>query len=355
MQWTILISTLDSIATSNKISLVVIQVSGSGFSFAIVLSITIFLFVLAYASGGELPYPLLLSYVFPITSVISTDGVENISGQKRRYWVLSERFYCKINTPKGDPKQLRYHLDRTITTWLITIIAIITTSFSILFFIEWFLIEESALNIPIPFTACKAKLCFDEDNTVYSLLQNCTLIPEIPFNSSIHELTCIRYYSLKELTITNFLFAAINAIVWYLAVIAFFKVTMTIQGVALTLFHYRYFKVTGGTVILTGCLFGLLIMIQSIIESEINFDLFQYLIVMIYLIIVGMITFMGKLVAVFPEVERSSAIVVSLKQYFRDKHRLGNKDNDYPASSLYCDETNRNGLNIKSPIKETQV
>ena len=102
---------------------------------------------------------------------------------------------------------------------------------------------------------------------------------------------------------------------------------MTIQGVILTLFDYRYSKVIGGTVILTAMFFGLLLTIQVILENKLTFDFFQYLIIITYLNTVGMITFMGKLVVVIPEVEKSSAtMIISLKHYLRKKKKGGTKD-----------------------------
>ncbi len=267
-----------------------------------IIGLLLFLHVVMYTSAGQIDFRVILSYM--LASVKLVNG-EMIHPPKLtyKYWVIGEFFYIRLRTPRGNPKQLRYYIDRTPATHFLAAVVVLAFTLAAWLCLEALLVENLTITTPITDDDCNGHTCVRGLTPV-----SCSDV----LNSTEKEtLDCILFRI--QLDILDSSFQVITAFLVYIGAVQLLRFIITTFSILLLIYTT---KIWGVVLLICHILLFLALVVLVIMEDMDFASKAQLTALPILFLPMDLLLLSGGVREVIEEPQRTRGIMVQPKQHF---------------------------------------
>ena len=268
-----------------------------------IFGIFLFLHVVMYTSAGQIDFRVILSYMLASVKLVNGEVVPP-PRLNFKYWMIGDLFYIRLRTPRGNPKQLRYYIDRTPATYVLAAVVVLAFTLAAWLCLEALLVESLTITTPVT----------DDDFSGYTCVHGLTALShtDVLNVNDTRTLNCVLfriqfniYHSSNEL---------ITAILLYIAAVQLLKFLATI--VSILLLVYRS-KIWGVVLLLCNILLFIAVMVIVTVMGSIGvYTKAKLTALPILFLPMDLLLLSGGVREVIQEPQRTRGIMVRPKQYF---------------------------------------
>ena len=267
-----------------------------------IIGLLLFLHVVMYTSAGQIDFRVIISYM--LASVKLVNG-EMIHPPKLtfKYWVIGEFFYIRLRTPRGNPKQLRYYIDRTPATYFLAAVVILAFTLGVWLCLEALLVENLTITTPITDDDCNGHTCVRGLTPV-----SCSDVLNITEKET---LDCILFRIQLDILASSF--QVITAFLVYIGAIQLLRFIITIFSILLLIYTTKIW----GVVLLICHILLFLALVVLVITEDMDFaSKAQLTALPILFLPMDLLLLSGGVREVIEEPQRTRGIMVRPKQHF---------------------------------------
>ena len=227
-----------------------------------------------------------------------------------KFWVVADIFYIRLRSPRGNPKNLLYYIDRTPATYVLAAIVWLALSFSVWFFIESIQVQTMILTTPVTEDVCALYTCLRNWEEV-----GCSTGANITDGITV---TCI-YFRINRDPISILTILLLAFAIYYSAG-TIFQFTITMTSFLLLIRRTKLW----GLLLLSGHVLLLIAMVIWVsLDEAILTDIKSKLVVIpIFLILVDFLLLSGGVNEVIQEPQKTRCIIVKPKHYSKGVLRM---------------------------------
>ena len=268
-----------------------------------IFGLLLFLQVVMYTSAGQIDFRVILSYMLASVKLVNGEVVHP-TRLTFRYWMIGEFFYIRLRTPRGNPKQLRYYIDRTPATYFLAAIVVIAFTLSAWLCLEALLLETLTITTPVT----------DDDFSGYTCLHGLTALSHTDVLNANDTMTLNCVLFRIQLNIYHSSTELITAILVYIGAVQLLKFIVTTVSILLLVHHSKIW----GLVLLI-ChilLFIAVLVIVTVMDSIAAHTKAKLTALAILFLPMDFLLLSGGVREVIQEPQRTRGIMVRPKQYF---------------------------------------
>ena len=275
-----------------------------------IIGVLLILNVATYTSAGQIDFQVLLCW-FMLGSVKIVNG-EMVHPPKLtfKFWVIGELFYLRLRSPQGNPKHLRYYIDRTPATYLLAAFMCIAFTLAAWLCLETMLVDSRTVTTPVTEDDCSGYTCL-HGLTPVSCSEVLNITDKVMLNCVLFRVESNSLNSSYELII---------ALLVYIGAVQLLKIVVIIVAFLL-LIHQT--KLWGVVLLISHILLFIAILVIIIEMDSIDVPSKVKLIALPILFIpMDLILLSGRVEEVIQEPQRTRGVMVQPKQYFDGIHHM---------------------------------
>ena len=273
-----------------------------------IFGLLLILHVVMYTSAGQIDFRLILSYM--LASVRIVNG-EMIHPPKLtfKYWMIGDLFYIRQRTPRGNPKQLRYYIDRTPATYFLAAIVVLAFTLAAWLCLEALLVETLTITTPITDNDCNGHTCVRGLTPV-----SCSDVLNITEKET---LDCFLFRT--QLDILDSSLQVITAFLLYIAAVQLLRFIISTVSILLLIYTTKIW----GVVLLICHILLFLALLVIVIMRRMDFaSKAKLAAIPILFLPMDFLLLSGGVREVIQEPQRTKGIMVRPKQYFEGIQRM---------------------------------
>ena len=274
-----------------------------------IIGVLLILNVVTYTSAGQIDFRVL--YCFMLASVKIVNG-EMVDPPKLtfRFWVIGDLFYLRLRSPQGNPKHLRYYIDRTPTTYLLAAIMGIAFTLAAWLCLEAMLVDRVTVTTPVTEDDCSGYTCV-HGWTPMSCSEVLNITDKVMLN-------CILFR--VQFNILNSSNELIIALLLYIGAVQLLKLVVIIVAFLL-LIHQT--KLWGVVLLISHILLLMAILVIVIVMDTIDLpSKVKLTAIPILFIPMDFILLSGRVKEVIREPQRTRGVMVQPEEYFEGLHHM---------------------------------
>ena len=265
--------------------------------------------VVTYTSVGQIDFRVIYSYMLASVKIVTGELI-HIPNYTFQYWAIADIFYLRIRSPRGNPRHLRYYIDRTPATYLLMAFVFLAFTESAWLCLEALLVDIQTITTPITDDDCSGYTCLRGLTPV-----SCNDVLNITEKETIH---CVLfriqyniYHSVDEL---------VTAVFLYIAAAQVLKLSAIIVAVLLVLYQT---KVWGVALLIIHILLFIGILVFAIeVESIELLNKAKLTSIPILLLPMDFLLLSGGIKTVIQAPQRTRCLIVKPKYYFKGVHHM---------------------------------
>ena len=269
----------------------------------VMLGILLILKVVMYASVGQIDFQVVYCYMLSSVKIVNGTMIHPPK-LTFKFWVIGDHFYIRLRSPRGNPRQLRYYIDRTPATYFLAAIVFLAVTMAAWLCLEEMLVDTQTITTPVRESDCRGYTCLHGLTPV-----SCSDALNITGTVALH---CVLFrFQFNILASSNEL---ITAVLLYIAAVQLLKFTVT--TVSILLLIYRT-KIWGLVLLISHTLLLITMLVIVILTDSINLSSKAKL-VAIPLVFIPMdfLLLSGGVREVIQEPERTRGVMVKPKHHF---------------------------------------
>ena len=273
------------------------------------LGILLILNVLMYASAGQIDFRAMYCYML--------SSVKIVNGEKIRpprltfkFWVIGDHFYIRLRSPRGNPRQLRYYIDRTPATYFLAAIAFLAFTIAAWLCLEEMLVDAQTITTPVRESDCRGYTCLHGLTPL-----SCSDALNITGTVALH---CFLFrFQFNILASSNEL---ITAVLLYIAAVQLLKFIVTTVSILLRIYRT---KIWGLVLLISHTLLLITMLVIVILTDSIDLSSKARLVAIpIVFIPMDFLLLSGGVREVIQEPQRTRGVMVKPKHHFAGLHHM---------------------------------
>ena len=267
-----------------------------------IIGLLLFLHVVMYTSAGQIDFRHILSYMLASVKLVNGEVVHPPK-LTFKYWMIGDLFYIRLRTPRGNPKQLRYYIDRTPATYFLAAVVVLAFTLAAWLCLEALLVETVTITTPITDDDCNGHTCVRGLTPV-----SCSDVLNITEKET---LDCILFRI--QLDILDSSFQVITAFLVYIGTVQLLRFIITTVSILLLIYTTK----TWGVVLLICHILLFLALLVIVIMRDMDFASKAKLAALPILFLpMDLLILSGGVREVIQEPQRTRGIMVRPKQHF---------------------------------------
>ena len=193
-----------------------------------IFGILLILNVVTYASAGQIDYRVIYCYMLSSVKIVNGTMIHppKLTFQ---FWVIGDLFYIRLRSPRGNPRQLRYYIDRTPATYFLAAIVFLAVTMATWLCLEEMLVDTQTITTPVRESDCRGYTCLHGLTPV-----SCSDALNITGTVALH---CVLFrFQFNILASSNEL---ITAVLLYIAAVQLLKFTVKTVSILLLIYHTK--------------------------------------------------------------------------------------------------------------------
>ena len=268
-----------------------------------IFGLLLFLHVVMYTSAGQIDFRLLLSYMLASVKLVNGEVVHPPK-LTFKYWMIGDLFYIRLRIPRGNPKQLRYYIDRTPATYFLAAIVVLAFTLAAWLCLEALLLDTLTITTPVTDDDLSGYICL-RGLTALSHTEVLNVNDTMTLNCVLFRIQLNIYHSSNEL---------ITAIILYIAAVELLKFIVT--AVSILLLVYRS-KIWGVVLLICNLLLFIAVLVIVTVMDSIGAPTKAKLTALPILFLpMGFLLLSGGVREVIQEPQKTRGIIVRPMQYF---------------------------------------
>ena len=275
-----------------------------------IIGLLLFLHVM-YTSVGQIDFRHILSYMLASVKLVNGDVVHP-PRLTFRYWMIGDLFYIRLRTPRGNPKQLRYYIDRTPATYFLAAIVVLAFILAAWLCLEALLLEYRTITTPVTDD--------DFEFSGYTCVHGLTTLShtDVLNVNDTRTLNCVLFRI--QLNIYHSSNELITAIFLYIAAVQLLKFIVTAVSILLLVYHS---KIWGVVLLICNILLFIAVMVIVTVIDSIGAPTKAKLTALPILFLpMDLLLLSGGVREVIQKPQRRRGIMVRPKQYFDGLQRM---------------------------------
>ena len=286
------------------------------------LGILLILKVVMYASVGQIDFRVMYCYMLSSVKIVNGTMIHPPK-LTFKFWMIGDHFYIRLRSPRGNPRQLCYYIDRTPATYFL--VAIVFQAFTIAAWLclEVMLVESLTITMPVTEDECRGYTCL-HGLTPLSCSEALNITGTVALHCFLFRFQFNILISSKEL---------ITAVLFYIAAVQVLKYIVTTVSILLLIYHTKIWALV---LLISHILLFIAILVMIILVDYIDIpSKAQLIAIPIVFIPMDFILLSGGVKEVIQEPERTRGIMVQPGQYFEGlQHMNALADDQSPQSEV---------------------
>ena len=276
-----------------------------------IVGVSLFLNVVTYISSGQINFQIIFSYLLASVKIVN---VEMVHPPKLtfKFWVIADLFYVRLRTPQGNPKHLRYYIDRTPATYVLATLVCLAFTLGTWLFLEAILVKNLTVTTPVTDNDCSGYTC------AYGLTPlSCHEVTQLNITDNMM-LHCTLFHF--ESDILNFSYELVIAILVYIGAVQLLRITVFLVAILLLIYQTKFW---GVLLLICHILLFIVILVIAVTAQSINVpDRPKLVAVPLLFIPMDLLLLFGGVREVIQEPQRTRCIIVKPKHYFKGLHHM---------------------------------
>ena len=260
--------------------------------------------VLTYASVGQIDFRVLYCYMLVSVKIVTGELIHppNLTF---KFWAIVDVFFLRLRSPRGNPRQLRYYIDRTPATYFLASFIFLTFTGAAWLGLEAMLVDSLTITTPVTEDECRGYTCLRGLTPI-----SCSEVLNITGNLNLF---CVM--SGIQFNILDSSYELIAALILYIAAVQLLKYIVAIVSILLRIYHTKIW----GLVLLIIHILLFITMLAIAIEVDSIDILSKVKLVAIPILFIPMdfLLLSGGIKEVIQEPQRTRCIIVKPRHYFR--------------------------------------
>ena len=218
-----------------------------------ILGILLILNVVTYASVGQIDYRVIYCYMLSSVKIVNGTMIHS-PNLTFKFWVIGDLFYIRLRSPRGNPRQLRYYIDRTPATYFLASFIFLAFTGAAWLGLEAILVERLTITTPVTEDDCSGYTCL-RGSTPVSCSEVLNITEKVMLRCGLFRFPFNIFTSSTEL---------ITAIILYIAAVQLLKYAVTTVSILLLIYHTKIW----GLILLIGQFVLFIAVLVIVILSE---------------------------------------------------------------------------------------
>ena len=274
-----------------------------------ILGILLILNVVTYASFGQIDYRVIYCYMLSSVKIVNGTMIHPPK-LNFKFWVIGDLFYIRLRSPRGNPRQLRYYIDRTPATYFLAAIVFLAFTLAAWLCLEAILVERLTITTPVIEDDCSGYTCLRGSTPV-----SCSEVLNITGKVMLR---CVLFrFQLNIFTSSTEL---ITAILLYIAAVQLLKYAVTTVSILLLIYRTKIW----GLILLIGhiVLFIAVLFIVILSESVDQPTGAKFTAIPILFIPMDFLLLSGGVREVIQKPQRTRGVMVKPKYHYAGVHHV---------------------------------
>ena len=274
-----------------------------------ILGILLILNVVTYTSVGQIDYRVIYCYMLSSVKIVNGTMIHPPK-LNFKFWVIGDLFYIRLRSPRGNPRQLRYYIDRTPATYFLAAIVFLAVTIAAWLCLEEMLVDILTFTAPIKEDDCRDYMCLRGLTPV-----SCSDALNITGTEILH---CVLFrFQFNIFTSSNKL---ITAILLYIAAVQLLKFTVNIVSILLLIYRTKIW----GFILLIGHILLFIAVLVIVILSD-SVDLptgAKFTAIPLVFIPMDFLILSGGVREVIQNPQRTRGVMVKPKYHYAGFHHM---------------------------------
>ena len=271
-----------------------------------IIGVLLILNVVTYTSAGQIDFRVLYSYMLASTKIVYGELIHPPK-LTFKFWVIGELFYLRLRTPQGNPKHLRYYIDRTPATYFLAAFVCLAFTLAMWACLEVMLLDSVTVTTPVTEDDCSGYTCLHGWTPVScSKAVHLNITDNVILYCILFRVEVSIYHSSNKLIAAVLLYiAAVQLLKWIVTTVAFLLLICQtkIWGVILLISHILLF-------------IAILVIVIEMDSVDLNTKA-NLTAIPILFIPMDFLLLSGGIKHAIQEPERTRCIIVKPKNYFK--------------------------------------
>ena len=289
-----------------------------------IVGLLLLLTVVTYASRGQIDFRIIFCYLLASVKIVNVEMVQPPKFTFK-FWVIADLFYVRVRSPRGNPKHLRYYIDRTPATYVLATFVCTAFTLAAWLFLEAILAKSLTVTTPVTDDDCSGYTCvYSSMPLICSELARLNITDNVMLHCTLFQI---------ESNILGTSYELVVAIIAYFAAVQILKIIVIIDSMLLFIYQTKLWGVlllVGDTLAFIAILAFVILTESMDISDKVNFAAIPLLFVP-----VGILLLIGGVREMIQEPQRTRCIIVKPKHYFRGLQYMNtHKDVPSPQSEV---------------------